>query len=41
MKGIHKAEELAEVESFYTAGNMEWPHLIDQRPQGPAPLSQR
>src|SRR5437016_4961001 len=27
--GIHKAEELAGVESFYTAGNMEWPHLID------------
>ncbi|MBX3443428.1 MAG: preprotein translocase subunit SecA [Planctomyces sp.] len=27
--GIRKAEELAEVESFYTAGNMEWPHLID------------
>jgi preprotein translocase subunit SecA len=27
--GIHKAEELAQVESFYTAGNMEWPHLID------------
>jgi len=24
-----KAEELAGVESFYTAGNMEWPHLID------------
>ena len=28
-EGIHKAEELAGVESFYTAGNMEWPHLID------------
>jgi preprotein translocase subunit SecA len=28
-EGIRKAEELAEVESFYTAGNMEWPHLID------------
>ncbi len=28
-EGIHKAEELAQVESFYTAGNMEWPHLID------------
>jgi preprotein translocase subunit SecA len=28
-EGIHKAEELASVESFYTAGNMEWPHLID------------
>ena len=28
-EGIGKAEELAGVESFYTAGNMEWPHLID------------
>jgi preprotein translocase subunit SecA len=28
-EGIHKAEELAGVESFYTAGNMEWPHLTD------------
>src|SRR5437763_16696212 len=28
-EGIHKAEELAGVERFYTAGNMEWPHLID------------
>src|SRR5262249_6228427 len=28
-EGIRKAEELAQVESFYTAGNMEWPHLID------------
>ena len=28
--GIHEAEKLAGVESFYTAGNMEWPHLIDQ-----------
>jgi preprotein translocase subunit SecA len=27
--GTRKAEELAGVESFYTAGNMEWPHLID------------
>jgi len=27
--GIRHAEELAGVESFYTAGNMEWPHLID------------
>ncbi|HZU37892.1 MAG TPA: SEC-C metal-binding domain-containing protein, partial [Gemmataceae bacterium] len=27
--GIRKAEELAGVETFYTAGNMEWPHLID------------
>ena len=24
-----KAEKLAGVESFYTAGNMEWPHLLD------------
>jgi preprotein translocase subunit SecA len=28
-EGIHEAERLAGVESFYTAGNMEWPHLID------------
>lgn len=27
--GIREAEKLAGVESFYTAGNMEWPHLID------------
>ncbi len=27
--GIRRAEELTGVESFYTAGNMEWPHLID------------
>ncbi|MFO1022321.1 MAG: preprotein translocase subunit SecA [Planctomycetales bacterium] len=27
--GIRRAEELAGVDSFYTAGNMEWPHLID------------
>ncbi|HKI34619.1 MAG TPA: preprotein translocase subunit SecA [Gemmataceae bacterium] len=28
-EGIRMAEELAGVESFYTAGNMEWPHLVD------------
>ena len=28
-QGVRKAEELAGVESFYTAGNMEWPHMID------------
>ncbi len=28
-EGIRQAEKLAGVESFYTAGNMEWPHLID------------
>ncbi len=28
-EGIRKAEQLAGVESFYTVGNMEWPHLID------------
>lgn len=28
-EGIRRAESLAGVESFYTAGNMEWPHLID------------
>ncbi|MFO0906116.1 MAG: SEC-C metal-binding domain-containing protein [Pirellulales bacterium] len=27
--GVREAERLAEVESFYTAGNMEWPHLLD------------
>ena len=27
--GVRYAEELAGVESFYTAGNMEWPHLLD------------
>ncbi len=27
--GIRKAEKMAGVESFYTAGNMDWPHLID------------
>ncbi|HZZ73335.1 MAG TPA: SEC-C metal-binding domain-containing protein [Pirellulales bacterium] len=28
-EGVRLAEQLAGVESFYTAGNMEWPHLID------------
>lgn len=28
-EGIREAEKLAGVESFYTAGNMQWPHLID------------
>lgn len=27
--GVRAAEKIAGVESFYTAGNMEWPHLID------------
>jgi len=27
--GVREAEKLAGVESFYTSGNMEWPHLID------------
>ena len=27
--GVREAERLAGVESFYTPGNMEWPHLID------------
>ena len=27
--GIRFAEQLAGVESFYTAGNMHWPHLLD------------
>ncbi len=28
-EGVRAAEKLAGVESFYTAGNMEWPHLLD------------
>lgn len=28
-EGVLQAEHLAGVESFYTAGNMEWPHLVD------------
>ncbi len=28
-EGVRAAEKLAGVESFYTAGHMEWPHLID------------
>lgn len=28
-RGVREAERLAGVDSFYTAGNMEWPHLID------------
>ena len=28
-EGVRLAEQLAGVESFYTAGHMEWPHLID------------
>ena len=27
--GVREAERLAGVETFYTAGNMQWPHLID------------
>jgi preprotein translocase subunit SecA len=27
--GVREAEKLAGVESFYTTGNMQWPHLID------------
>ncbi|HEY4313425.1 MAG TPA: SEC-C metal-binding domain-containing protein [Pirellulales bacterium] len=27
--GVREAEKLAGVETFYTAGNMDWPHLID------------
>ncbi|KAJ3066892.1 hypothetical protein HK102_007538, partial [Quaeritorhiza haematococci] len=27
--GIREAEKIAGLESFYTPGNMEWPHLID------------
>jgi preprotein translocase subunit SecA len=28
-EGVREAEKLVGVESFYTPGNMEWPHLID------------
>jgi preprotein translocase subunit SecA len=28
-EGVRAAEKIAGIESFYTAGNMEWPHLID------------
>ncbi|HEV7224202.1 MAG TPA: DEAD/DEAH box helicase, partial [Pirellulales bacterium] len=28
-EGVREAERQAGVESFYTAGNMDWPHLID------------
>ncbi|MEX0978546.1 MAG: preprotein translocase subunit SecA, partial [Pirellulales bacterium] len=28
-EGVRAAEKIAGVESFYTSGNMEWPHLID------------
>ena len=28
-RGVREAERMAGVESFYTAGNMEWPHMID------------
>ncbi|HYH68772.1 MAG TPA: preprotein translocase subunit SecA, partial [Urbifossiella sp.] len=27
--GVREAERLAGVESFYTAGNMDWPHMMD------------
>ncbi len=27
--GVREAEKIAGVESFYTVGNMEWPHLLD------------
>jgi preprotein translocase subunit SecA len=28
-EGVREAEKIAGVDSFYTAGNMQWPHLID------------
>ncbi|MBN1854478.1 MAG: preprotein translocase subunit SecA, partial [Pirellulales bacterium] len=28
-EGVREAERLAGVETFYTTGNMQWPHLID------------
>jgi len=33
-EGNHKAEELLGIESMYTAGNLEWPHLIDNALKG-------
>ncbi|HEX4132189.1 MAG TPA: SEC-C metal-binding domain-containing protein [Pirellulales bacterium] len=33
-EGVREAERLAGVESFYTAGNMDWPHLIDNALKG-------
>src|SRR5262245_14302012 len=33
-EGVRAAERFAGVESFYTAGNMEWPHLIDNSLKG-------
>ncbi len=33
-EGVREAEKLAGVESFYTAGNMQWPHLIDNALKG-------
>ncbi len=33
-EGVREAERLAGVESFYTAGNMQWPHLIDNALKG-------
>jgi preprotein translocase subunit SecA len=29
-EGVRRAEELVGVGSFYVAGNMDWPHLLDQ-----------
>jgi preprotein translocase subunit SecA len=29
-EGVRRAEEMVGVGSFYVAGNMDWPHLIDQ-----------
>jgi len=39
--GVREAEKLAGVESFYTAGNMDWPHLIDNFAEGASPLQAR
>ena len=37
-EGIREAERIAGIESFYTPGNMEWPHLDRQCLEGPLPL---
>ena len=39
--GVRAAEKLAGVESFYTAGNMEWPHMIDNALKASFPVQTR
>ena len=40
-RGHPRGRGIAGLESFYTAGNMDWPHLIDNCLQGPSPLQAR